>query len=173
MSTQVKHRAVQLYDYHVWANNKYFDHLRTLPQEVCDTEITSVFSTVNQVLVHIAKADMVLLRRMRGDSHDVITAQIGEFIHRLEGQNLAAIEAEYGRTNAMYEDFLTNHSDLDQIITYEHPRLGRIDVPLVEVMQQVCNHGTYHRGNLSAMLHQLGHQGAPTDYLLYLYAMNQ
>ncbi|MEH7531611.1 DinB family protein, partial [Priestia megaterium] len=31
------------------------------------------------------------------------------------------------------------------------------------------NHGTYHRGNITAMLRQLGHPGVMTDYVLYLY----
>ncbi|MFH0068201.1 DinB family protein [Peribacillus sp. NPDC056705] len=29
------------------------------------------------------------------------------------------------------------------------------------------NHGTYHRGNVSAMLHQQGERDAPTDYVFY------
>ncbi|MEC5258611.1 DinB family protein [Bacillus amyloliquefaciens] len=29
------------------------------------------------------------------------------------------------------------------------------------------NHGTYHRGNISAMLHQMGYKGVPTDYIFF------
>ncbi|MEK3724277.1 DinB family protein [Paenibacillus sp. FSL H8-0034] len=46
----------------------------------------------------------------------------------------------------------------------------KLNVPLVELVQHVVNHGTYHRGNITAMLRQLGHKGVPTDYIFYLYA---
>ncbi|MFC0332820.1 DinB family protein [Paenibacillus sepulcri] len=29
----------------------------------------------------------------------------------------------------------------------------------------LVNHGTYHRGNITAILRQLGHPGTPTDYV--------
>jgi uncharacterized damage-inducible protein DinB len=33
----------------------------------------------------------------------------------------------------------------------------------------VVNHGTYHRGNITAMLRQMGYASVPTDYGIYLY----
>jgi uncharacterized damage-inducible protein DinB len=36
-------------------------------------------------------------------------------------------------------------------------------------MQHVVNHGTYHRGNITAMLRQLGSKGISTDFIFYLY----
>lgn len=33
----------------------------------------------------------------------------------------------------------------------------------------IVNHGTYHRGNLTVMLRQLGRSGVSTDYIFYLY----
>lgn len=36
----------------------------------------------------------------------------------------------------------------------------------------VVNHGTYHRGNISAMLHQLGDSSVMTDYAFYWYSEN-
>ncbi|WP_313897918.1 DinB family protein [Brevibacillus sp. FSL L8-0520] len=40
-------------------------------------------------------------------------------------------------------------------------------------MQHVVNHGTYHRGNIAAMLRQQGYAGVPTDYVFYLYELSQ
>jgi uncharacterized damage-inducible protein DinB len=37
-------------------------------------------------------------------------------------------------------------------------------------MQHGVLHGPYHRGNITAMLHQLGHCGIPTDYGVYRFA---
>lgn len=38
-----------------------------------------------------------------------------------------------------------------------------------ELLPHVVNHGTYHRGNITAMVRQAGYASAPTDYGLYLF----
>lgn len=52
--------------------------------------------------------------------------------------------------------------------------LGWIEVYLMktsvsELMPHVVNHGTYHRGNITVMLRQIGYASITTDYGLYLY----
>ncbi len=38
-----KHHALELYDYHVWANKKFFERLKELPKDIYDQEIYKVF----------------------------------------------------------------------------------------------------------------------------------
>ncbi len=59
------------------------------------------------------------------------------------------------------------------VMRSEHPNFGRLETQLSELVQHVVNHGTYHRGNFTTMLRQLGHQGASTDYIFYLYEMDK
>ncbi|WP_379865959.1 DinB family protein [Laceyella putida] len=42
-------------------------------------------------------------------------------------------------------------------------------INLSELVQHVVNHGTYHRGNITAMLRQLDNKGTFTDFIFYLY----
>ena len=51
----------------------------------------------------------------------------------------------------------------------QHPKLGTLESTYADIILHVVNHGTYHRGNVTAMLRQLGHPGVPTDYVYYLY----
>ncbi len=46
----MKNSAFQQYHYHQCANNRFFEHLTELPDEVYVLEIQSVFSTVSEVL---------------------------------------------------------------------------------------------------------------------------
>jgi uncharacterized damage-inducible protein DinB len=39
--------------------------------------------------------------------------------------------------------------------------------PLVHLMQHLVNHGTYHRGQVTTMLRQLGAQTATLDMLFF------
>lgn len=45
-----KHHALELYDYHVWANKKFFERLKELPKDIYDQEIQSVFSSISKHL---------------------------------------------------------------------------------------------------------------------------
>lgn len=49
-----------------------------------------------------------------------------------------------------------------------HPKLGRLDTHFSELVQHVVNHGTYHRGNLTAMIRQQGYSSVSKDYVFYL-----
>ncbi|MGG1221143.1 DinB family protein, partial [Priestia endophytica] len=71
-----KHHALQLYDYHVWANNKFFERLKELPKDIYDREIQSVFPSIAETLVHIYRGDTIWLGVMRENSMDGIQASI-------------------------------------------------------------------------------------------------
>lgn len=66
----MKNRTLQLYGYHQWANNRFFDHLEELPDEVYEKEIQSVFSSIAEVIVHIYRTDGMWLSVMSGDSFE-------------------------------------------------------------------------------------------------------
>ncbi|MGE7186477.1 DinB family protein [Peribacillus sp. NPDC006672] len=54
----------------------------------------------------------------------------------------------------------------------QHPQVGLLDTHLSELVQHVINHGTYYRGNLTAMIRQQGYSSVPTDYVFYLYEIS-
>ncbi|MDP7978599.1 DinB family protein [Bacillus sp. WLY-B-L8] len=71
-----------------------------------------------------------------------------------------------------YQGFFAREENLEKVISPEHPHFGRLDTNAFELIQHVVNHGTYHRGNITAMLRQLGYTGTSTDYIFYLYTMS-
>jgi uncharacterized damage-inducible protein DinB len=40
--------------------------------------------------------------------------------------------------------------------------------PLEQMMQHVVNHSSYHRGQVTTMLRQLGVEAVPTDFLVFI-----
>jgi len=62
---------------------------------------------------------------------------------------------------------------LDATTQYRHPTYGVLEARYSDIVQHVVNHGTYHRGNIAAMLRQQGYAGVPTDYVFYLYELSQ
>jgi uncharacterized damage-inducible protein DinB len=57
--------------------------------------------------------------------------------------------------------------DLNRVIEYETLKFGVYRNPLWQSMQHVVNHGTYHRGQVTTLLRQLGAQPILTDLMHY------
>lgn len=169
----MKHHLLRLYDYHIWANQKVFGHLKELPQNIYHKEIQSVFSSISEVIVHIYITDTIWLGIMAGDSFDDIVKLGNQLREKTKGKSIEEIETMFVDLSGQYKAFFDRQENLDQAVFPEHPHFGRLETNLFELVQHVVNHGTYHRGNVTAMLRQLGHPGVMTDYVLYLFEMKR
>ncbi|WP_066070355.1 DinB family protein [Neobacillus soli] len=165
----MKNDSLRLYDYHVWANERVFNHLKELPSEVYRQEVKSVFSSLEQVVIHLFNTDIVWLYAMSDKNYEEIQQLVGKYSEVMENKTLEEMEKEYLEFSKEYINFLSSQEDLDANKTLRHPMFGKLDTRLSELVQHVVNHGTYHRGNITAMLRQLGYPGPSTDYIFYLY----
>lgn len=165
----MKHDSLRLYDYHVWANKRVFTHLKELPSEVYRQEVKSVFTSLEQVMIHLFKSDVVWLCAMSDKNYEEIQQYILKYSAEMENKTLEEMESEYLKFSEQYIDFLTAQEDLEANKTLKHPMYGQLETRVSELIQHVINHGTYHRGNITAMLRQLGYPGPSTDYIFYLY----
>jgi uncharacterized damage-inducible protein DinB len=59
-------------------------------------------------------------------------------------------------------------ADLDRMMEYKTLKFGVYRNPLWQSMQHLVNHGTYHRGQVTTLLRQLGAQPILTD-LMHFY----
>lgn len=75
----------------------------------------------------------------------------------------------FAQLSEQYKEWLHHQSDLEQTILLDNPFAGIRQTRLSEIVLQVVNHGTYHRGNISNMLRQLGHASTMNDYSLFWY----
>ena len=165
----MKNPVIREYNYHKWANTKIFNHLKELPEEVYHQEITSVFSSVKEVLIHMYQVDGMWLSVMSGAPFSDTMNVIKELKQKSENPTLDELINLFKEINEQYESFFTDLGDPENNIEIEHPRYGKLKTRVSELIQHVVNHGTYHRGNITAMLRQQGHAGVPTDYIFYLY----
>lgn len=170
--TVMKHDSLRLYDYHLWANEKVFQRLQEVPRDICDQEIPSVFPTIAKTLIHMLLTDHVWLLAMKGESYENVGKTIGRLSQEIEGKGVDEVRPLFHELSERYKDFF-QQTDMEAVSAYSHPEAGTIHAPYSEILQHVVNHGTYHRGNISAMLRQLGHPGASHDYIYYLFELNQ
>lgn len=163
-------QTLKLYEYHAWANHRVFEHLQQLPEEVWTQQMTSVFPSVRALLSHIYAVDAMWLSVMQEAPFDEARALLKRLLEETKEVAIDELQERFERTAEDYRNFLAP-LDAGQAISVSHPQYGSVLTPISDLVQHMVNHGTYHRGNLTAMLRQCGHPGVPTDYMFYLYTI--
>lgn len=161
----------QLHLFNVWANQKVFEHLKTLPLEIYHKEVQSVFPSVSAVLIHMYQVDYVWLKAIKGEDFYDIVATLGQLTEELQAASLDEMEIKFKELSRQYDSFIRGQKDITSQTTINHPHFGTLQSNYADLIQHVVNHGTYHRGHISAILHQQGHKGASIDYIFYLYSL--
>jgi uncharacterized damage-inducible protein DinB len=152
-----------LYDYNAWANRRSLDAASKLTPEQFTKPLGSSFPSVRDTLAHICGAEWIWLERFQGRSPASLpdttqfadTASLGAHWTELEGRLLKFVRG-------------LTQQDLKRVMEYKTLKFGVYSNPLWQSMQHLVNHGTYHRGQVTTMLRQLGAQPTLTD-LMHFY----
>ncbi|GIN95712.1 hypothetical protein J6TS1_15820 [Siminovitchia terrae] len=163
-----QNQSKKLYDYHVWANKQVIQHLKQMPENILNDMVQSVFPSIHDVLVHLYTVDIVWLGTMKGNNFQDTIAEVERRKSEITGASIDEFEVFYEELSKEFYHFLSEQHDFEQIIVAEHPQYGQCEFKLADLIQHVVNHGTYHRGNVTVMLHQQGTRGVPTDYVFFL-----
>jgi len=153
----------QLFDYNHWANQRALDAAAQLTDEQFVKPLRSSFSSVRDTLAHICGGEFVWFERFQGRSPS-------SFPETSDLQTVAALR-EFWKPHA--ENLLAfaagvSQGDLDRVIEYRTFKFGVYKNPLWQSLQHVANHGTYHRGQVTTLLRQLGAKPILTD-LMHFY----
>ncbi len=168
MSKQI----IRNYEYHVWANKRVFQRLGQLPEDILYQQMTNVFPSIYEALVHIYRVDTVWLSGMNGTTYEQTKMLLDGIAEKTTGKNLEQFESLYAELAEEYSTYLQSGANLQAIKQFPHPVYGVLNTNTEELIQHIVNHGTYHRGNITSMLRQLGHAGASSDYVFYLYELD-
>ena len=58
--------------------------------------------------------------------------------------------------------------DLDRQVTYRNTSGAEFSTGLEDMLLHVAMHGSYHRGQIAALLRSAGHEPSPTDYIQWV-----
>lgn len=139
-----------LVDYHYWARDRMLEVLEPLPAEQYMRDLANSFPSIHDTVVHLYGADWIWCARWEGESPDSLPAPA--LFADLAAVRAAWIEHEH-RVRAVLARF--GALGVDSIVEYR--RNGRLYAePFWQTLQHVVNHGSYHRGQVTTMLRQLG-----------------
>lgn len=175
MSLTAQYR--DLAGYNRWMNDRLYSVAATLTDEERRRDLGAFFGSVHRTLNHLLLTDRAWLGRI---TRDAALAQscdaAGQPIPtsgRLDQElypEFDVLRRERARTDA---DLLTWAGTLDDAtlaapIRYRTSRGEACEHPLWWAVTHLFNHQTHHRGHVTTLLHQLGHDPGMTDLIAFL-----
>jgi len=153
----------ELVAYTEWATAKLLEALRLVPDAARRRRDDSAFGSLHGTFAHIVGAEWVWLERWNGRAPATPAAWVGEASFDGLVQHLDEIQ----RGRAAYLSAL-KPTDLAAPIAYRTFAGMEAANPIGDLIKHVVNHGSYHRGQLSMQLRQLGAKAPSTDYIAWL-----
>jgi uncharacterized damage-inducible protein DinB len=152
--------ARTLFSYDAWANRRMLEACAALSHEQFTRDLGSSFRSVRDTLAHIMGAQWLWLERFRGRSPALLPSgdQFGDL------PSLRARWAEFESELLSYVNGLSA-ADLERSFDYRDTKGNPHSNLLWQTLQHLANHGTYHRGQVTTLLRQLGAKAVSTDLI--------
>lgn len=150
--------------YKAWANELVFTAAAKLPEQELTAPRKIVFGNMLRTLNHVYAMDDVWRAHLEGRPHGYTTRNpdacpsLGDL---RDAQK--AMDAWF----VGYADALTD-AQQDDVVNFRFIGGGTGTMTRRDILLHVANHGTYHRGNVAAMMYQAGMAPPTTDLPVFL-----
>ena len=139
-----------LVDYHYWARDRVLAAVEPVPAGQFTRDLGNSFASLRDTLVHIYGGDWVWCSRWNGDSPDALPDP-GRF------PTCASIRQAWQDHERTVRATLARFGEqgVDTLVEYRRHGITHAE-PFAHQLQHMVNHGSYHRGQVTTMLRQLG-----------------
>ena len=159
-----------LYEYDRWANRKVFEAAADLTNEQFTLDLGGGVPSLRDTLLHIIAGEWIWLQYWKAESLNM------KFVAELEQRRNSLFRPELFETaSAVWEKWIeVEREQIEFVEATSDESLHRmlphrtISVPLVQLMQHVANHSTYHRGQVALTMRQLNAKPVATDFHVFL-----
>jgi uncharacterized damage-inducible protein DinB len=151
-------------DYHYWARDRMLNALEGLSAEQYNKDLGSSFKSIRETVVHVYAAEWAWCSRWHGTSP---TALLSSEPY----PDVASIRNAWAENEARVRAFADGlgESGIDQVIEYKMLNGSSGASPFWQMLQHVVNHASYHRGQVTTMLRQLGAAPAKSMDMIAFY----
>ena len=158
------HDLRTLLDFHYWALNRALNAATGLTPEQFTRDMGSSFRSVRDTLAHMYSAEWVWYQRWQGTS-PTASLSFEQF------PDVASLNDAWTAHEAKMRSFLESLGETGITTVFEYKMLNGTpgSTPFWQMLQHVVNHGSYHRGQLTTMLRQLGAEPAKSMDLIAFY----
>jgi len=156
-----------LLDYHYWARDRLLDALDLIAPEQFTRDLGSSFKSIRDTVAHTYAAEWAWHSRWVGQSPTVLLAY-DQFA------DVASIRAAWTTLETKVRGFLEEIGEAGIARVFDYTLLSGQpgSTPLWQMMQHVVNHASYHRGQVTTMLRQIGAAPAKSMDMIAFYRSN-
>lgn len=152
----------RLLEYTVWANHRVLRASATLGKDDFKRDLGSSHGGVRGTLAHIMGAEWIWLERWKGVSPT-------RLLDESEFPDVMALRERWrvieDHRDAWFRSL--REKDVAQTLRYTSTAKKAFEAPLWQLVQHVANHSTYHRGQVTTLLRQLGAKAVATDLVVW------
>jgi uncharacterized damage-inducible protein DinB len=137
-------------DYHYWARDRVLEAVESLTPELYARDMGNSFKSIRDTLGHIYAAEWAWYERWHGRSVSALpnADQFGD---------LASLKRAWTEHESKMRAFVDGIGvDVDRVMEYKLLSGAPGASPIWQMVQHVVNHASYHRGQITTMLRQLG-----------------
>src|SRR5687767_14533102 len=140
-----------LLDYHYWARDRVFEAAERLTPDQFTKDLGNSFPSVRDTLVHVFSADRIWCARWEGESPQTM-------LDPTTFPDVASVRAAWTEHERKVRGILAQlgENGVTRIIEYRTLNGLAQAQPFWQILQHMVNHGSYHRGQVTTMLRQLG-----------------
>jgi len=140
-----------LVDYHYWAHRRMLDALEPLSPEQFNRDLGSSFKSIRETVAHMYSAEWAWYQRWHGSS-PTAPPPLDLF------PDVASIRSQWADLEAKTRAFFDGLDDaaIARVVDYTLLSGAAGSTPIGQMLQHVVNHGSYHRGQVTTMLRQIG-----------------
>jgi uncharacterized damage-inducible protein DinB len=150
-------------DYHYWARDRLLDALEALTPDQLTRDLGSSFKSIHETMVHTYAAEWAWHSRWNGTSPTALLPS-DQF------PDLASMRQAWKELEGKMRGFLDRlgGEGIERVFDYTLLSGQAGSTPFWQMLQHVVNHASYHRGQVTTMLRQLGAAPAkPMDMIAY------
>lgn len=156
-----------LLGFHYWARDRVFTAVEPLDAEQYARPMGNSFPSIRDTLNHIYLADWIWYERWNGVFPTSFPTD--------EIPDLSALRRRHSALEGKVRAYLgdAGESGINRVISYRLMNGKEGASPLWQLVAHVVNHATYHRGQVTTMLRQMGAKPAlSTDMITYFREVN-
>lgn len=152
-----------LLEYNHWANARVLEEVGSLTREQFSKNLGVSHGSVRDTLAHILFCEERWLMRWKGISPR-------ETPDPSQLPDIPSFQARWANYDHDVGNFFSKMSDENmlEVISFEDTKGVEWSYPLWQMMHHTINHSNYHRGQITAMLRQLGAPAREVDFLDFI-----
>jgi len=149
---------LKLIQYNIWANRLISTVIESLSNDLFEKSVGGSFGSLKATIIHLLESDYLWLQRFKGipladiPSWDTSTASsINKTWYSIQDE-MISVGGKISATQNIH--FIT--------------RKGTpFDLTFEEIVAHLSHHGSYHRGQLTHIIRELGQKPVATDFFIF------